>query len=481
MEEFARLYVVSDLHLGGAPGFQIFDQGALLAATIRSLAAKDGPTALVLNGDIVDFLATPEARYFDPAGAPSRLDAIAADPAFREVFDALGEFLAAPRCTLVLGLGNHDVELALPHVQARLLDRITGGDAAKRGRVQVAMDGTGWSCTVGGRRALCVHGNEVDEWNVVEEDDVLRQVRALREGAEPPPWSPNAGTRLVIDLMNQVKARYPLVDLLKPERVPVVAVLLALDPTQVVAARNVAALVARYSKDKARMATGFLEAEPAGDAALASLLDGATPANVARPADDWLTRVQTDLASAPLESVMGPEGDDERYLGWGGLFLDKLRRRDPSENLRQALQSYLADDRTHEIDHEDTTFKRLDARVAPSVDFLIAGHTHLARALGRRNGPGFYFNSGTWARLIRLTPSLLESPAAFEPVVRAFSAGTLAALDDTAGLVRRVPTVVGVERTGDRVVAALHVATPTAGGALLDPLRESRFEVEVAR
>ena len=482
MEAFERLYVVSDLHLGGAPGCQIFDQGPLLAATIRSLPAlTGGRIALVLNGDIVDFLAAPGARYFDPEGAVSKLDAIRADPAFAPVFDALADYLGAPHCTLVLALGNHDVELALPDVQERLLMHATGDDPAKRGRVRLATDGTGWACTVGGRRALCVHGNEVDEWNVVEPDELRRQVTALRQGAEPPPWSPNAGTRLVIDVMNQVKQRYPLVDLLKPERVPVVAVLLALDPSQAGKARNLAGLIGRYAKDKARMATGFLSSEPEGtDAELAALLERAKPEPVQAAGESWVTRAQTAFVreQAPQQIVrkIHEEGDDERYLGWGGLFLDKLLgRRDPQENLREALQGYLADNRSFDLAAVDDTFQRLDSRVAPTVDYLIAGHTHLARALGRTSGPGFYFNSGTWARLIRLTPPLLASAAAFEPVYRAFSAGRLKALDDTADLVRRIPTVVAIELHDREVIAALRVAVPVADGVRLDLLPESRF------
>ena len=45
--------------------------------------------------------------------------------------------------------------------------------------------------------------------------------------------------------------------------------------------------------------------------------------------------------------------------------------------------------------------------IAPEVDFVVAGHTHLARSLPRKKGEGFYFNSGTWIRLIRLTDPVI--------------------------------------------------------------------------
>src|SRR3954463_12657654 len=81
MEQLDQLHVVSDLHLGGEPGHQIFDRGALLAATIDHLRERPAHlrVGLVLDGDIVDFLADPEARYLDPEGAVRKLEAIIAD------------------------------------------------------------------------------------------------------------------------------------------------------------------------------------------------------------------------------------------------------------------------------------------------------------------------------------------------------------------------------------------------------------------
>ena len=74
MEEAVRtLFVISDLHLGGRPhiaaptadgppGFQINHSYAALIAFIdwvgkRAMQLPSGDTELVINGDIVDFLA----------------------------------------------------------------------------------------------------------------------------------------------------------------------------------------------------------------------------------------------------------------------------------------------------------------------------------------------------------------------------------------------------------------------------------------
>jgi len=163
MDQLDQLHAISDLHLGGAPGRQIFDQGPLLAGAIDRLRerAPDARVGLVLNGDLVDFLAAPGATYLDPFGAVAKLEAILTDAAFSPVWEALARFVRAPKRTLVIGIGNHDVELALPDVQERLLHAICGDSLEARARVRVAMDGSGYSCVVGARRVLCNSGTWV--------------------------------------------------------------------------------------------------------------------------------------------------------------------------------------------------------------------------------------------------------------------------------------------------------------------------------
>ena len=157
MQAFDELFVVSDLHLGGSPGFQIFRQGARLAATIRALAKSKTPRlALVLAGDVVDFLAAADPAYLepDPERTIKKLEAIRRDPAFADVFVALSEFVHTPSRSLVITLGNHDVELALPHGREWLYTVLAGTDPAARGRIELALDGWGFACTVGGRKVL---------------------------------------------------------------------------------------------------------------------------------------------------------------------------------------------------------------------------------------------------------------------------------------------------------------------------------------
>jgi UDP-2,3-diacylglucosamine pyrophosphatase LpxH len=483
MDQLDQLHVVSDLHFGGEPGRQIFDQGDLLAATIDAL--RERPAALriglVLNGDIVDFLAAPGAAYLDPFGAAAKLEAILRDPAFSPVFAALARFVRTERRLLVLALGNHDVELGLPDVEARLLAELCGGDAAARGRVRLALDGTGYACLVGGRRVLAVHGNEVDPWNVVDHGALLRTVRGLRRGGEVPAWEPNAGTRLVIDVMNPIKARYPLVDLLKPETRPVPAVLLALDPSAIGSIRRFAPIAARLGVDRARRAGGFLggdeiDAGPIDeDAALAHLLRREAPAAAPKTgkAGKLLEEVE-ELYRAGKDPVELSAGGGT--LGFGEILRDALIG-DPARELRSSLQGWLRRDDTFSIHTEDDVFRGLDEQTGPGVDFLVAGHTHLARAIPRKRARGYYFNSGTWVRLIHLTQAMLADDESFAPVFDAFRAGSLTALDRVPGLLLRAPTVVSIEAGEEAVSGALNRAEAAGERAHLVEITGSRFEL----
>jgi len=500
-ETFGEVHVVSDLHLGGGQGAQIFDQGKELAGLILQLAnqpaSSSEPLALVLNGDVVDFLAGDDALDFDPDHAVAKLDRIIADPSFNGVFRALSAFLGKPSHRLVIAIGNHDVELALPPVRWRLLQHLCrspdapgapgdsdGVDEARRGRIEFALDGTGWSANVGRTRVLVVHGNEVDDWNVVDHATLREVSEAMLAGAPYPEWRGNAGSRLVIDVMNGVKKKWPVVDLLKPEGRALVAVLAALDPSQLARLRELGPSLLRYLGQRAGRAVGLLgeegevsEAEQR-QAALVYLLGGAGSAPSPGP------RNLLDEAEAQLRRGLSPLDVAEantagaQQLGAGGVVVDLVRRRSPEENLREALGKWLRWDVSFAPGTKDDTFEQLDRSVSRDIGVVIAGHTHLERAIPR-DGGGVYFNSGTWARLIQLAPAVLDDGAAFAKVYAAFSHGTLAALDQLPGLVLRRPTLVSVWREGESTLGELRRVRLDASGARFEPVPETRLTPRV--
>jgi UDP-2,3-diacylglucosamine pyrophosphatase LpxH len=483
--QYSDLYVISDLHMGGSPGQQIFDQGALLEQVIDSLAAqpaKDG-LALVINGDMVDFLAEPGAKYFDPTGAVDKLERISMDPSFAPVWRALQRFVAVPDRWLVITLGNHDLELALPWVREWLLRTLSQSDSAARGRVTLAFDGAGFFCRVGPAKVYCVHGNDVDTWNITDYEALRRHGRDAFQGRRPPEsWIPNAGTKLVIDVMNEIKRRYPFVDLLKPEAEAVIPFLYALEPRLRPQLGQVAAIGSRLSWDKARRMAGFLsadegissaprqEAPPDPDAALERVLrenlGAGTPGAQGSPDAEALLKVAQEAQAqgrGALEFVSGAERNQE--LGKWGAFWKWIGGKPREEILREAL-SGLKKNLSFDLKHADATYARLDELVGEDVDFLVAGHTHLERALMRRAGSGFYYNTGTWVRLIRLTSDVLDSQANFAKVYRAMQQGTMGALDQEAGLVQRRPRVLSIRVEGTSVNSVLNNASAKSGGKL---------------
>ncbi len=236
-----EVFIVSDLHLGGAyptiageRGFRInthADRLVTFLSEVRDRAAATGRrTELVINGDFVDFLAEggqdgTDWRAFieDEEEAVARLDAIVGRDA--GVFDAIASLLES-RVAVTLLLGNHDIELSLPLVRDRLCEHLR---ATRSSAFQFVYDGEAYA--IGG--TLIEHGNRYDGFNVVD-FDVLRRFRSessrrLDASAdalfEAPP-----GSRLVEEVMNPIKQDYGFIDLLKPETDAAIPLLLALEP-----------------------------------------------------------------------------------------------------------------------------------------------------------------------------------------------------------------------------------------------------------
>ena len=477
---YDELHVISDLHLGGKAGFQIFNSGAEAAWLIDQLTAEppEKQIALLINGDLVDFLAEEDARYFDPEHAEEKLIRIATvDASFKPVWDALKRFTQKKGRCLIVNLGNHDVELALPWVRSRLLEILSGDDEAARGRIILTFDGAGYLCRIGNATILCVHGNEVDDWNVTDHETIRRIGRDIVHGLPVESWIPNAGTQLVIEVMNGLKRQYPFIDLLKPEAQGAVPTLLALAPDQRGKLLAITGTARRLVWDKIKRSTGLLGAQegeqagkpparPVGVAALAS--DSQDQAEILlRDAEERMRR-----GVSPMALI---DGDEQgTYLG-GFTALKKLvQGQSTSEVLREALEK-LREDRSFDFQIEDDTFTGLDEKVGKEVDFVVAGHTHLERALKRKEAKGFYFNTGTWVRLIHLEKHVLEDEKKFEQVFATFKKQSMEALDELPGLILRRLTVASFQVVGGKTRGELRRVETGAGGLTLEPVAGSQF------
>jgi len=495
--EFDELHVVSDLHLGGRePRKQIFkkEQGDAFEHLVDYLMKRRRTSrqALVVNGDLVDFLAEPDATYFDIAGAAGKLDRILHDPSFVPVWRSLRAFVKTPDANkssnrrLIITLGNHDLELALPWVREQLLQELSGGDDGARERITLAFEEDGYRCRVGTADVLCIHGNDVDPWNVTNFEMLRRLGGEAGRGANARQWVPNAGTKLVIDVMNGVKVKYPFVDLLKPETESVIPTLLVLDPRL---AAKVGALVpvgARRAWDSLRMATGFLSEEEATrlietnqvkptDVLGQMLGETFTDVRQKRGVYDLemlLERTETWLQQGVEPLQLLGTAEQPEYLGIMGAMWNLVRRKGRSEVLREALERLTAD-QSFNLRTADSTYTAYNRSLDMDIDFVVTGHTHLERALPLTGIGRYYYNSGTWARLIQLTSATIDSPEAFARAFAAFGDQRrgMAALDTAEGLVLLRPTVVSLWSANGIV----HGELKHVNGARLDTVEGSHF------
>lgn len=109
--------VMSDTHLGGDEGRDIFESPGELARLLDELTAQEAPVHLVLAGDLFDFL-----RIGHVPPGENRASLTISRPEYRDLFAALRRFGAAHGSRVVYLPGNHDAESWWnPDVQSTLL------------------------------------------------------------------------------------------------------------------------------------------------------------------------------------------------------------------------------------------------------------------------------------------------------------------------------------------------------------------------
>ncbi|MFT5122489.1 MAG: UDP-2,3-diacylglucosamine pyrophosphatase LpxH [Verrucomicrobiales bacterium] len=497
---YDEVYIISDLHMGGEGEFQMFAAGKRLVKFIDGLTGTSPSrnVALVINGDMVDFLAEPNPTYFDINGAVGRLNRIAGDASFKPVFEALERFVKKIRRTLIINMGNHDLELALPWVREHFLDLLSGGDERARGRIRLVVDGTGVRCKVGKADVLCLRGNEVDPANYADYHHLRKIGFQVQSGNDVDPWTPNGGTRLVIDVMNEIKKDHPFVDLLKPIVDAVVPTLLVLDVNMADKIDDALRLISRVQTDAVRGRFGWLsdddlldavEAAPEGQL-LKGMVDETFPewaeeADVSL--DALLEEIEAGLEKDPLAAESSSDSDAE-MLGAGTIiglqmkkFVNWIRGRnkpaDRKKLLFEALQPLCKVEASRDAfasDTRDRTYNELEKQVGGDIDFLVTGHTHMHKAIRRRDGlEGMYYNCGTWVQLIRIDLPYLDSLSAFTPVYDALSAGSIKALQAVKGLIMDRHSVVVIKAEGDAAVGELFEVRATGA---MDPVAGTRYK-----
>lgn len=402
-----RLFVVSDLHLGGNP--PMMGRQDWLESFIDGLPNRlvsDEVLELVIAGDFVDFLAIPPYSDFTsaPREAVDKLETVTrAQSPFAPVFNALGRHVARGHRLTVL-VGNHDVELALPSVQEALLKRIE----ATPHDVLFVDDGRAYR--VG--RALIEHGNAYDGANANDWDG-LRHIGSAQSRAMTPVkvLDVSPGSRLVNRIVNALKDRYPFVSLLQPEGELLVLLLLAFEPKlaadfggirQILHARNLAAappkpgaqLVAAWGTEKPTLDPELLAAFGKDYEILATPPGGEVGA-LGTWFRAWVTPDKNSLSNILKE----------------GRSLPAKR----IEQLRIAIRKLLRDDDSDRPDGPAEQYGEEAKRLLSSsaeLDTVVMGHTHLPRC--KRYGQGTYINSGTWIDRFRVPNATLADTTGVE-------------------------------------------------------------------
>lgn len=445
------LYVISDLHLGGAapqphaPGFQMCSPAGRtrLAALIRTMAAQRQPdrsVELCINGDFIDFLAeAPFSAFSSEAEAVKKLGSVFTEPSTVPVFDALRDFVSAGN-RLTLLLGNHDLELSLPAVRSELVARLG------HGHIEFIYDNQAYTRGP----VLIEHGNAYDDWNAVDHA-ALRHLRSELSRRKPaPPFTPPAGSRLVIEVMNKLKGRYSFVDLLKPETEAALPLIAVLDHQQVERIDTLVAAFQTFLQRRADLDGSGVQSAPRDSQA--SQRRTAEARDVAQ-----LIAEQPDGTGAPPPppSLFARLQSAWHMLGLA-LFDGDLRLRKEVQSLHVALHQFAQGSaRTLQTDFEAPMYlEPASAAAARGFRVVVYGHTHLLKRV-ELGGGALYLNTGTWADLILLPAAVLsEDPKVALPELRLLLADLRAnRLSHRRGL---VPSYARIEYgSGDQVGAEL--------------------------
>jgi UDP-2,3-diacylglucosamine pyrophosphatase LpxH len=166
---------LSDCHIGGDPGRDIFESPDELASLLDDLDRHPGPVELVLGGDFFDLLRIAEV----PEGA-NRASATTARPEYRALFDSLRRLATRQSRTVIYLPGNHDAETWWnPEIRSTLVDE---------GLVhEFALSYAACFKSEPDRIVYCEHGNQFDPANT------------FRDYADP--LDTPLGDHIVTDLM----------------------------------------------------------------------------------------------------------------------------------------------------------------------------------------------------------------------------------------------------------------------------------------
>ncbi len=373
-----RTLILSDLHLGNGRVFEAFEGGAVLPAFVERMTQE--PTRLIVNGDALDFLMNDDPLSLNVATAVRQAHDIVAAPASAAALRAIGGALLRGG-EVIFRIGNHDVELMLPEVQAVVRSAL--GAPAAGAQLFFEPGEQPRLIEVHGVRVLVTHGEHTDPWNRVD-------YRQLVEPLERFPRS--AGTQLVKKLMNPLVSDYDLrfINLLKPDFQGAVLAALAVAPDAVKVVFQSATLNILWQ---------LFQAPPQPFDAGVDAGTGADLGLRERVVEDLTHEEQEVLARRLMQTVPLSSQGDEPVLRHAQAKLVRGALRFYARFLRAvASESGAAYFDLTPSESEWAMAKEL--AVAHRARVVVVGHTHAAR-WGQEHDL-LYANTGTWIGLMRL-------------------------------------------------------------------------------
>ncbi|WP_437586786.1 metallophosphoesterase [Sorangium sp. So ce1000] len=382
-----RALIISDLHLGNGGDYDVFAGEQELPALLDRFASP--PTRVMVNGDGIDFLMNEDELALDVPRAVAQARSCAESRATKAVFAAFGRVLAAGG-EVVIRLGNHDVELALPEVQ-EVFRSTLGQPPAVAARLWFQLGQVPDILDVGGARILLTHGEHNDPWNIVH-----YQGLSTAGAAERPSFAYAPGSILVKRYLNPLTREFGLrfVSLLKPDFQGGALTALAVAP---------AAMKLLFQRSSADLLWQLFR-KMSGPAAFPADEEEQNLGLADRVAEAGLTLEEQEAVEALLgdRAVAFHDEEDDGALGRARLKLGRAGLK-----LYAKLQRKLtgkAGDTYFELEPNEAEWneaKRLAAKFGASA--VILGHTHAARW---KHEDGLLFaNTGTWIWLMQLPPS----------------------------------------------------------------------------
>jgi len=396
--------IVSDLHFGekGAQEDFVYGQDfrAFLDHTRREGELRGGKSEVIIAGDFMDFLQIAPLRRGPWREAKIKIESVA--KAHRETFDALAKF-AKDGHRIVILAGNHDIELSFREIQDVFHAEVAAGDDEIKKNILFPNDAPlgpqfrGWERGPFAYRLPGVyieHGNQLDALNFFDHRDFFEASSPERIKL---PW----GSEFVLDLFNEVEAKYRFIDKLRPRNAAIL-ILWLLDPELVkLRLPTLAGLGGRLYPELRRYARAA-SAPAGGGARGGDDIEGGTEAQFLA----WLGESAADLET--IDKNRGALVEDAS--GSRGYFNEKLSAAYAAV-CRRALTALTS--RADTPTEDDGYLKgAMEIASRENAEVVIMGHTHGIKDI--RQESRRYLNTGTWIGLLDLDLKSLENASADE-------------------------------------------------------------------